>query len=117
MRCAPPPMLGVQPSTYPTLSHYYPTHLPIRQTISTYCAATTRLILFDYDGTLTPIRQRPEDAVPSMEMLKAMEVLVSDPKNSVFVISGRDRGFLETWLGHIKGLGLSAEVKKKHEKV
>ena len=32
-----------------------------------------------------------------------------DPKNVVYIISGRDQAFLEQHLGHIKGLGMSAE--------
>lgn len=82
----------------------------MQHVIKTYQSSSKRLLLFDYDGTLTPIRKTPNAAVPPPEMLKAMEVLVSDPKNYVFVISGRDQACLDNWLGHIKGLGLSAEV-------
>jgi trehalose-phosphatase len=39
-------------------------------------------------------------------MLAALEILVNDPKNYVFVVSGRDQAFLEQWLGHFPGLGL-----------
>ena len=42
-------------------------------------------------------------------MLRALAILVKDPKNYVFVISGRDQFTLDSWLGHISGLGLSAE--------
>lgn len=42
-------------------------------------------------------------------MLMALEAIVQDPNNVVFIISGRDQDCLEDWLGHIKGLGLSAE--------
>ncbi|KAJ3306675.1 threalose-6-phosphate phosphatase [Kappamyces sp. JEL0829] len=76
---------------------------------SVYKSSRKRLILFDYDGTLTPIRKVPEAAVPPPEMLRALEKLVEDPNNVVFVISGRDQDCLDNWLGHISGLGLSAE--------
>ena len=48
-------------------------------------------------------------AVPSEATLEALERLCADPKNLVYIISGRDGDFLETHLGHIKGLGMSAE--------
>ena len=48
-------------------------------------------------------------AVPSSDALKALTMLTSDPQNVVWIISGRDGEFLEQHLGHIKGLGMSAE--------
>ncbi|RKP01567.1 hypothetical protein CXG81DRAFT_11812 [Caulochytrium protostelioides] len=74
-----------------------------------YRGAKHRLLLFDYDGTLTPIQKTPGAAVPSQQMIDAMRVLTADPRNMVFVISGRDQQFLEHWLGSIPRLGLSAE--------
>ncbi|KAJ3407202.1 threalose-6-phosphate phosphatase [Chytridiales sp. JEL 0842] len=74
-----------------------------------YKNAKKRLLLFDYDGTLTPIVKTPSAAVPPPRMLKFLATLCADPRNYVFVISGRDQACLDNWLGHIKGLGLSAE--------
>jgi len=48
-------------------------------------------------------------AVPSEAALEALERLCADPKNLVYIISGRDGDFLTQYLGHIKGLGMSAE--------
>ena len=48
-------------------------------------------------------------AVPSEATLEALERLCADPKNLVYIISGRDGDFLEQHLGHISGLGMSAE--------
>ncbi|KAI9199212.1 glycosyltransferase family 20-domain-containing protein [Polychytrium aggregatum] len=83
--------------------------LDFDRAIESYRSSTKRLLMFDYDGTLTPIVKLPKDALPPPAMLKAMEVIVSDPKNYCFVISGRDQAFLEEHLGHLKGLGFSAE--------
>ena len=47
--------------------------------------------------------------MPSPQTLEALENLTKDPRNVVFIISGRDGAFLEQHLGHIKGLGMSAE--------
>ncbi|KAF9809969.1 hypothetical protein IEO21_07199 [Rhodonia placenta] len=76
---------------------------------SRYHAAKKRLFLLDYDGTLAPIVRVPSAAVPSPETLEALERLSSDPRNVVFIISGRDGHFLEQHLGHLKNLGMSAE--------
>ncbi|KDN50097.1 hypothetical protein RSAG8_01433, partial [Rhizoctonia solani AG-8 WAC10335] len=76
---------------------------------SMYEKASKRLMLFDYDGTLTPIVKTPSAAVPSKDTLRALEKLSSDPKNVVYIISGRDGGFLDQHLGHLKQVGFSAE--------
>ena len=74
-----------------------------------YRLTKKRLLLFDYDGTLTPIVKTPSDAVPSKRVLRLLDLLCADTRNTVYVISGRDQEFLERWLGHIPRLGLSAE--------
>jgi trehalose 6-phosphate synthase/phosphatase len=48
-------------------------------------------------------------AIPSNETLEALDKLTNDPKNLVYVISGRDQNFLEYHFGHFKNLGMSAE--------
>ena len=48
-------------------------------------------------------------AVPSLDSLNALAKLAADPRNVVFIVSGRDQAFLELHLGHIKHLGMSAE--------
>lgn len=74
-----------------------------------YRNSSRRLFLFDYDGTLTPIVRDPEAAIPSDRVIRTLKTLASDPKNSVWIISGRDQKFLDEWMGHISSLGLSAE--------
>ena len=76
---------------------------------SQYRRAQQRLFLLDYDGTLTPIVQNPQAAIPSEELLAILQALASDPKNAVWIISGRDQAFLDQWLGPITQIGLSAE--------
>lgn len=48
----------------------------------------TRLFFFDYDGTLAPIVKVPSAAVPSTETLRALDRLVRDKRNLVYIISG-----------------------------
>ncbi|KAI9312686.1 trehalose-phosphatase-domain-containing protein [Dichotomocladium elegans] len=74
-----------------------------------YQHAKRRLMLFDYDGTLAPIVSNPDDARPTPALLHYLQTLCKDPRNVVWVVSGRDQATLEAWLGQIKGLGLSAE--------
>ena len=77
--------------------------------VRTYNEAKKRLFMFDYDGTLTPIVKDPNAAIPSDRVLRTLKALASDPKNHVWIISGRDEKFLDEWMGHITELGLSAE--------
>lgn len=48
-------------------------------------------------------------ALPPDGALEALEKLSNDPKNLVYIISGRDGEFLEQNLGHLKNIGMSAE--------
>jgi trehalose-phosphatase len=57
-----------------------------------------RLAVFlDYDGTLTPIVDRPEDAVISDGMREAVRALAR--RSSVCVVSGRDRPVVQELMG------------------
>ena len=77
--------------------------------LRTYHSALKRLFMFDYDGTLTPIVKDPSAAIPSDKVIRTLKFLAEDPRNSVWIISGRDSSFLEDYMGHISELGLSAE--------
>jgi len=77
--------------------------------LSQYRQAKKRLFMFDYDGTLTPIVRDPSAAIPSDRVIRTLKTLAADPRNSVWIISGRDQAFLDEWMGHITELGLSAE--------
>ncbi|KAJ1511033.1 threalose-6-phosphate phosphatase [Coelomomyces lativittatus] len=95
-------------SKLPTSSHTTPL-LDQTLCLHAYQQAKSRLIMLDYDGTLTPIVKHPQAAYPTSLLLTTLQRLCQDPKNKVFVISGRDQATLETWLGSIRQLGLSAE--------
>lgn len=74
-----------------------------------YAPAKKRLLLLDYDGTLTPIVKDPAAAVPSRRLLDALRALSENPSNAVYIISGRDEAFLTKHFGCLPALGLSAE--------
>lgn len=89
-------------------AHHTPA-LDTAQFTDAYKKANKRLLLFDYDGTLTPIVKVPSHAVPTERTRNAIAALCKDPKNVVYLISGRDGDFLEEHWGHLDRLGLSAE--------
>ena len=64
-----------------------------------YAAAEDRLLLLDYDGTLVGFKSRPEQAGPDPEILAMLESLIADRGNKVAIVSGRDKGTLDAWLG------------------
>jgi trehalose 6-phosphate synthase/phosphatase len=77
--------------------------------LARYRSANKRLFMFDYDGTLTPIVNDPSAAIPSERVIQSLKLLAADPKNAVWIISGRDQEFLKQHLGHISAIGFSAE--------
>lgn len=70
--------------------------------------ADKRLLLLDFDGTLVNLQELPELAVPDENLQQLLKRLADNPKNEVWIISGRNRDFLEEWLGHLP-VGLVAE--------
>src|SRR6516164_6513976 len=54
-------------------------------------------VFLDYDGTLTPIRDRPEEAVISDSMREAVRRLAE--RVPVIVVSGRDRDVVQRLMG------------------
>ena len=76
--------------------------------LGAYRASDSRVLFLDYDGTMVPFAPRPQDAVPDEQLLVELTALSADPKNTVVIISGRDRETLESWLGAV-GAELVAE--------
>lgn len=58
-----------------------------------YQSSSNKILFFDYDGTLAPIVSDPAKAIVSEEMKKI--ILEIAKKNTVIIISGRDRSFLD----------------------
>lgn len=70
-----------------------------QQLLAAYANAERRVILLDYDGTLTPLVQMRYRAIPTPQTLSILQSLQADCRNVIAVISGRDRIILEEWLG------------------
>ncbi|MFC1694197.1 bifunctional alpha,alpha-trehalose-phosphate synthase (UDP-forming)/trehalose-phosphatase [Candidatus Latescibacterota bacterium] len=79
-----------------------------RKMINDYRTSKNRLILLDYDGTLRDFEKNPEDAIPDKEVLRLLIKLSGDPRNDLFIISGRDKNTLERWFKHFN-IGIVAE--------
>ncbi|PHZ17998.1 putative alpha,alpha-trehalose phosphate synthase subunit TPS3 [Rhizopus microsporus ATCC 52813] len=67
-----------------------------------------RLFLFDYGGTLIP-HGKPPGSNDLDRVLELLTKLASNPDNAVYVISGRTKINVDTDLGLVPNLGLSAE--------
>jgi trehalose 6-phosphate synthase/phosphatase len=81
--------------------------LSVEHIVSSYYKTANRLILLDYDGTVMP--QGSVDKSPSTEVIEVLNGLCADPKNVVFIVSGRGKDSLSKWFDPCKRLGLSAE--------
>ena len=62
-------------------------------------AAAHVLLLSDYDGTLTPIVSRPEEAILSPELRNRLLALARNPAFSVGIISGRSLSEIKAMVG------------------
>lgn len=76
--------------------------------IDLFHKAKNRLILLDYDGTLVPFKLHPSHAKPDQELRELFKKLAAISNTTVFIISGREKYFLQTELGFLN-IGLVAE--------
>ncbi len=66
-----------------------------------YTKAQKRAIFLDYDGTLTAFHKNPQEATPNEELYSILNKLIADERNTVTIISGRDRETLEKWFAEV----------------
>ncbi|MBO3116120.1 bifunctional alpha,alpha-trehalose-phosphate synthase (UDP-forming)/trehalose-phosphatase [Winogradskyella sp. DF17] len=64
-----------------------------------YNNAEKRLILLDYDGTLTTFTDNPQDAKPDDALFELLDTLQEDENNNLVLISGRDKETFNNWFG------------------
>jgi len=79
-----------------------------KRLLDDYVRARKRLFLLDYDGTLVPFADRPENTIPDEELLEILKNLSARTGNKIVLISGRDRKTLERWFDGLK-VTLAAE--------
>jgi trehalose 6-phosphate synthase/phosphatase len=76
--------------------------------LARYKKSEKRYLLLDYDGTLVPLRDKPELAAPDGGILKILKKLSQDNRNQVVIVSGRDKATLDEWFSGFD-IGLVAE--------
>ncbi|CAH1443437.1 unnamed protein product [Lactuca virosa] len=81
--------------------------LSVEHIVSAYKRTKKRAILLDYDGTITV--QNSISTTPSPEVSGMLNSLCKDPKNIVFIVSGKDRATLTEWFSSCDNLGVAAE--------
>ncbi len=77
--------------------------------IEAYQKASRRMIFLDYDGTLTGFHKDPQKAVPNEELYLILNDLLEDEKNTMVIISGRDKETLSKWFKNQGKLSFIAE--------
>lgn len=70
--------------------------------LTNYKMAQNRLFFLDYDGTLTGFKNDPQKAGPDAALLELLDQLSADERNTVFLVSGRDKETFQRWFSHKK---------------
>lgn len=92
--------------------------LDIDELTKAYRTSLRRVLLFDFGDTLVSDETTQYSIIGTSkesiltaptEVTKLLESLCSDIRNTVFVLTGRDKSEMESTLGHIRGLGMAAE--------
>ncbi len=81
----------------------------IHKIVEHYKNAEKRIFFLDYDGTLTGFHNDPQMAKPNDELYEIIGKLVSDEKNTVVIISGRDKETLSKWFDKFDRMAFIAE--------
>ncbi|XP_020673748.1 probable alpha,alpha-trehalose-phosphate synthase [UDP-forming] 9 [Dendrobium catenatum] len=81
--------------------------LSVGHVVSSHRRSNRRAIFLDYDGTLMPETSIVKD--PSSDIISMLKTLCSDPRNNVFIVSGRGRAPLANWFSSCEALGIAAE--------
>ena len=69
--------------------------------LENYKGANKRLLLLDYDGTLSNYTLLPDQAFPSDHLMALLKTLCESKNNKLCIISGRKAEDLEKWFGHL----------------
>lgn len=81
--------------------------LSVEHIVSAYKRTKNRAILLDYDGAM----MLPGSIIttPNTEAVGILNNLCNDPRNVVFLVSGKDRKTLTEWFSSCAKLGIAAE--------
>jgi trehalose 6-phosphate synthase/phosphatase len=73
----------------------------LERQVSALAHAREFAILLDYDGTLVPIVETPDLAVPDEPLIALLAALAARANTAVHIVSGRPRADLQHWFGHL----------------
>lgn len=83
--------------------------LTLQEAIDRLMSRDRVLVGVDFDGTLAPIVDHPDDAVPDQRAVELLTDLAQRPDVEVAVVSGRARDDLRLRLGNVPGATLVGE--------
>jgi trehalose 6-phosphate synthase/phosphatase len=88
-------------------------HLNKNDLIEAYRNSNKCLMFLNYEGTLQLIDENDEKDEkelfkPNETILTLLNLLTSNPKNKIYIVSGREKTLLEKWFGNIPKLGIAA---------
>jgi len=87
-------------------------NLEFKELEDDYTKGVNRVILLDGEGTIIPTMapaiMRTTDAVP-VQLRQLLEVLCSDERNTVYILSGKRKELVDSWFSSVPKLGISAE--------
>jgi trehalose 6-phosphate synthase/phosphatase len=78
------------------------------EVFKTFKKAVKRLLFLDYDGTLVPFHDLPEDSKLSETVKNLLISMSKGNRNQIYIISGRDKEFLDKQFNGLN-VGLIAE--------
>ena len=81
--------------------------LSVEHIVSSYKRTKSRAILLDYDGAM--MLPGSITTTANTEVVGILNSLCRDPKNVVFLVSGKGRNTLNEWFSACENLGLAAE--------
>eukprot|EP00747_Dinoflagellata_sp_TGD_P129145 gnl/TRDRNA2_/TRDRNA2_174638_c0_seq1.p1 gnl/TRDRNA2_/TRDRNA2_174638_c0~~gnl/TRDRNA2_/TRDRNA2_174638_c0_seq1.p1 ORF type:complete len:1066 (-),score=225.97 gnl/TRDRNA2_/TRDRNA2_174638_c0_seq1:70-3234(-) len=99
--------------------------LSIDQVLQSFSRSKRRMFFFDNEGTLAADKRgenreygapmgevsdlRSYGVPPDESVLECLRTLCADSRNTVVILSGRDKELLEEWFGSVPRIGLAAE--------
>lgn len=89
----------------------YMTEQQLQAVKTAYQQAQQRLLVFDHDGVLSPLKTdiSAQASAPSTLLLRQLNTIATTPSTQVYVVSGRGKDTLQQWYGKYSAIGLSAE--------
>jgi trehalose 6-phosphate synthase/phosphatase len=80
----------------------------IQKLVADYKKASSKILIFNYDGTLVPLNNKKSSPAPSEDLLALLSEIRELARPDMVILSGRSREELDSWLGDLP-VNLAAE--------